>query len=73
MIPYEGDLWHVDLYRLKEEKEILQLGLMDIMAVSRCLIEWPERLGKLMPPHRTEVTISFTSQEDTRWIEIQSF
>ena len=38
----KGDLWHVDLYRLKEESEILDLGLIEAMHENICLIEWPD-------------------------------
>ena len=73
MIPYEKNLWHIDLYRLKAEEEILQLGLLDIMAVDCCIIEWPERLGDLLPSHRTDITLSFTDQEDVRHMEVSFF
>lgn len=66
MIPYEEDIWHVDLYRINDEKDILQLGLLEIMAMNRCIIEWPERLGSLMPAHRIDVMLSFTDKEEVR-------
>lgn len=42
----KGPIWHVDLYRLKKEEEILELGLIEAMHESICLIEWPEMIRK---------------------------
>ena len=42
----KGGLWHVDLYRLEEDKEIFELGLLEAMQECICLIEWPERIKK---------------------------
>ena len=70
MIPYEKNRWHIDLYRLKDEIDILQLGLLDIMAMDCCIIEWPERFGTLLPSRRIDITLSFTDQEDVRSIQV---
>ncbi len=39
-------LWHVDLYRLEDPEETLELGLEDARRDAVLLIEWPERLGR---------------------------
>jgi len=41
------EVWHVDLYRLNAASEAAALGLWETDAV--LLIEWPERLGALLP------------------------
>lgn len=49
---YQNDLveiWHADLYRLTHPDEIQELGLVDAMEQAICLIEWPDRLGDLLP------------------------
>lgn len=38
-------LWHIDLYRIEEPREIDELGLGDARADAALLIEWPERMG----------------------------
>jgi len=38
-------LWHVDLYRIEEPREIEELGLDDARTDTALLIEWPERMG----------------------------
>lgn len=43
-----GEIWHFDLYRLKDPDEIFELGWEDALAEGILLIEWPDRLG----PHR---------------------
>lgn len=40
----KGPLWHADLYRLKDKNEIFQLGILEAMHESICLIEWPNML-----------------------------
>jgi tRNA threonylcarbamoyladenosine biosynthesis protein TsaE len=47
----EGDdaLWHADLYRLSHPEEVVELGLLAAMEEAVCLIEWPDRLGPLVP------------------------
>ncbi|MBR1944561.1 MAG: tRNA (adenosine(37)-N6)-threonylcarbamoyltransferase complex ATPase subunit type 1 TsaE [Alphaproteobacteria bacterium] len=38
----KGDVWHVDLYRINNESEIINLGLLEFIHVGIALIEWPE-------------------------------
>jgi tRNA threonylcarbamoyladenosine biosynthesis protein TsaE len=45
--PYESlepPVWHVDLYRIEDSREIAELGL-DSAADALLLVEWPERAG----------------------------
>lgn len=59
---YELDnftLWHCDLYRLEHPDEVYELGLMDAMGEDVCLLEWPDRLGSLLPEEVLKVEIHF--------------
>ena len=38
-------VWHVDLYRIGNADEIIELGLDDARTDAILLIEWPERMG----------------------------
>lgn len=38
-------VWHVDLYRLEDPDEALELGLDEARREVAMVIEWPERLG----------------------------
>jgi tRNA threonylcarbamoyladenosine biosynthesis protein TsaE len=42
-------LWHFDLYRVNDAREIDELGLHDALAEGISLIEWPDRLGGEAP------------------------
>lgn len=53
-----GELWHVDLYRLKRAEDAWELGLEDAFATAACLIEWPERLQGQLPADRLDVELS---------------
>lgn len=45
----DGDIWHADLYRLGHPDEVIELGLEAAFHEAICLIEWPDRLGNLVP------------------------
>ena len=63
-------VYHLDLYRLEEPEEILELGWDDMQAEGLCLIEWPERLGPYAPYHRIEITIETGGGDGPRTITI---
>ncbi|MDX1955574.1 MAG: tRNA (adenosine(37)-N6)-threonylcarbamoyltransferase complex ATPase subunit type 1 TsaE [Chitinophagaceae bacterium] len=46
-----GPVFHIDLYRLKDEEEAIQAGVEDCLySGSTCLVEWPDRAPGLFPP-----------------------
>lgn len=57
-----GELWHVDLYRLKQPDDAWELGLEDAFAYAACLIEWPERLGGQLPRDRLDIALAPDSE-----------
>lgn len=64
-----GPLTHFDLYRIEELEELFELGMEEYIEHHICLIEWPERLGPITPPHYIEVRIKEIS-ESLRQIEV---
>jgi tRNA threonylcarbamoyladenosine biosynthesis protein TsaE len=43
-------LFHFDLYRLKDETDIAELGFEEYFrGDGACIVEWAERLGELLP------------------------
>ena len=51
-------IYHFDLYRLKNELEAFDIGLEEYLSSgSLCLIEWPEKLERLLPDRYFEVHI----------------
>jgi len=59
-------IWHFDFYRVTRPDEAWELGIEDAFSQGISLIEWPERLGPLLPPHRLEITLLFGDQPDAR-------
>jgi len=58
-------LYHMDLYRLADEEEIEALGFDDYLyGEGLCVIEWPERLGSLMPEERLHIDLCFSSETE---------
>lgn len=57
-----GEVWHCDLYRLKDPEEAFELGLEDAFHEAICLIEWPERLGNLLPNRRIDMTFKIQDE-----------
>jgi len=67
-----GRVYHIDLYRLDELREVATLGLDEIFereAVT--LVEWGERFPQLMPKRRIEIHLR-ASDDDEREIEVRS-
>jgi tRNA threonylcarbamoyladenosine biosynthesis protein TsaE len=62
----DGDLWHCDLYRLTHPDEALELGLEDAFETAICLIEWPDRLGVVVP--QSALRLSFEARENTHHV-----
>jgi tRNA threonylcarbamoyladenosine biosynthesis protein TsaE len=57
-------LFHLDAYRLKNEKELLHLGWDEILNNKEHLIfiEWPENVIKVIPKNSIFVKISHTKE-----------
>ena len=47
----KGPYWHFDLYRLETPEQVYELGWEEALAEGIVLVEWPERLGPLLPTH----------------------
>ncbi|MDX1484620.1 MAG: tRNA (adenosine(37)-N6)-threonylcarbamoyltransferase complex ATPase subunit type 1 TsaE [Alphaproteobacteria bacterium] len=50
-------IWHFDLYRLDRPADAVELAIEEAFADAISLIEWPERLGDLMPGEWLEVRL----------------
>ncbi len=60
------EIWHCDLYRLERPEDALELGLEDAFAGVLTLIEWPERLGSILPNRRLELRLEFAGSGGAR-------
>lgn len=62
----EKKVFHMDLYRLKDEEEALRAGVEDCLySGSACLVEWPEKAAGLLPAHTLHAHLVVTGS-DTR-------
>jgi len=59
---YQGrcPLFHIDCYRLAGEEDVEAAGLTEYLDSRSgvCVVEWPERLGRLRPPDSLAITIA---------------
>ena len=63
-------LFHVDLYRLADAADALAGGVVDDrQAGGVTVVEWPERMGSMLPAHRLDVRIEGTG-DDVREIAV---
>ncbi len=60
------NFYHIDLYRVKSEKDVQGLGLDEIINDKENIvaIEWPEKIKKILP--KDTISIHFEYQEDDK-------
>jgi tRNA threonylcarbamoyladenosine biosynthesis protein TsaE len=71
---YNGtkDLYHFDLYRIKDEKQFFDMGFYEhLEGEGICLLEWPEKILAHLPSSTILITLSHES-EDRRKIRLSS-
>jgi len=64
-----GTFWHFDLYRLEEPDQVFELGWEEARADGIALVEWAERLGRLLP--RERLTVMLAIEGDGRRADLQ--
>ena len=63
-------IFHIDLYRLKDENEAIQAGVEDCLYSDHiCLVEWPEKILSILPEDTIHVFIEVVGPE-TRKLRI---
>ena len=63
-------IMHYDLYRLKNDKEINQLGIFQEDEKVISIIEWPEKIAKRIK-NRLEITFYYQDEVESRKINIK--
>ncbi|HXD79299.1 MAG TPA: tRNA (adenosine(37)-N6)-threonylcarbamoyltransferase complex ATPase subunit type 1 TsaE [Puia sp.] len=59
-----GKLYHIDLYRLKDEEEAMRAGVGDVLySGDLCLVEWPERAPGIFPPGTVDLAITAVDRD----------
>jgi len=57
------DLYHFDFYRFTDRTEWLSSGLRDYFGPDAfCIVEWPEKVGDLLPPPDIKVTLAYNNE-----------
>jgi tRNA threonylcarbamoyladenosine biosynthesis protein TsaE len=52
-------IYHMDLYRLKDEEEAVQAGVEDCLySGNYCFVEWPQKAPGIFPDSTIQVTIT---------------
>ena len=63
-------IYHMDLYRLKDEYEAINAGVEDCLySGNTCLVEWPEKIPAIFPDDTLHITITYVD-DNTRKLKI---
>ena len=66
-----GVVYHIDLYRLKDEEEAIRAGVEDCLhSGALCLVEWPERAPGLFPADSVHVYLE-AAEGQTRRMRVE--
>jgi len=67
----EGKIYHIDLYRLRDEEEARLAGVEDCLYSDHiCYVEWPDKSPGLFPNDTIHVTIQVIGDQ-TRLVRIR--
>ncbi len=69
--PFEnGILYHLDLYRIDNSDSALAFGVDEFLydKTAKVLLEWPERITDILPPHTIHIEICHAGEEERRLI-----
>ena len=65
--------YHIDLYRFRSADEWEASGLAECMrADSTCIVEWPERVGDLLPPADLVLRLAWPAHGEGRILEVRA-
>jgi tRNA threonylcarbamoyladenosine biosynthesis protein TsaE len=63
-------IYHIDLYRLKDEDEAIQAGVEDCLYSGNCcFVEWPQKAPGIFPDNTVHVSIAVIDM-NTRKLKI---
>lgn len=70
----EKTIFHIDLYRLQSEEEVVRAGVEDcITSGAYCLVEWPEKAPFLFDERTVHVYVEPLSETERRVEIVNSF
>ena len=59
-------VWHVDLYRMDTPEDTEELGLDEAFDTALVVIEWPERMGALLPLRALQISLDGAGEAERR-------
>jgi len=60
-------IYHIDLYRLKDEEEALQAGVEDCLySGNTCFVEWPDKAPGIFPDDTAYINIEATASNSRK-------
>ena len=63
-------IYHIDLYRLKDEEEAIQAGVEDCLySGNTCFVEWPDKAPGIFPDNTVHISIAAVDM-NTRKLKI---
>ncbi len=68
--PFEGTVYHFDFFRLSSPEEAYELGIEEAMIDGISLMEWPERVQPLLPPHRLNLAFRPGPRPESRRVAV---
>lgn len=70
----KGEIFHFDLYRIKHEEELENIGFFEAINNRIALIEWPQIAEKYLPKNSLKITIKnvINHHEEAREIIIEN-
>lgn len=70
----KGSFYHIDLYRIKTENDLLGLGIEELIRDKKNIfaVEWSEKIGELLPQERYEIHCKYV-KENMHEIKIKKY
>jgi len=64
-------VWHMDLFRIENPEDVVELGVDVGFDTAVTLIEWPSRMGRHLPLEHLKVSLSQGDKEGSRYISFE--
>ena len=67
------NVYHIDAYRIQTPSELLRLGLGDIIRDPRniVLLEWAEKMRRLLPKRTVKINFEHDTRESERFVTVR--
>jgi len=66
--PDEGQLFHMDAYRLESAPEAAEVDLDEMLSQGSLLVEWPERIRQVLPGECIWISFEYVAEENRQML-----